>query len=380
MATYLLGMRPLGPAVFRAPGDATAAAHGPAVGSPGLQQPTPSSIAGVLASIALRQGLCSLEELRDCRAQALGLDPEECIRQGVADDFCNIHLCLRRLLGENYRLYTGLAAAKGRLLVYTAKGYLPPESLHCLARRDEDKCAVPPCRGARDSSHRGNSDGCREFLETALRPATLARTGVALAPASKTAREGLLYTQPETSLQADTAYAAIAVASNQLRLPRVAKLGAENRMAALHAEPLNEEPWRLLLQGSERCRRWLIVLASPALLDDTPWSTVATLTRESAEKLARALLGGDLEYRLLKLDVAKTVPGLEVAAPGWCTPRNSPRRPMLHVPAGTAIMLEADYNTVKTIVERGVGLNTRQGWGTVAATCVDTESGSQIAA
>jgi len=375
MATYLLAMRPLGPAVFRAPGDATAAAHGPAVGSPGLQQPPPSSIAGTLASIALRQGLCSLEELRDCRAEALGLDPGECSRQGVADDFCNIHLCLRRLLGENYRLYTGLAVAEERLLVYTARGYLPPESLHCLARRDEDKskCAVPTCRERGDGRHRGSNDGCRRLLETALRPTTLARTGVALAPASKTAREGLLYTQPETSLQADAAYAAIAVAGSQLRLPRFAKLGAENRMAALHAEPLNEEPWRLLLYGSQRCRRWLLVLASPALLDDTPWSNTATLAREPAEELAAMLLGGGLEYRLLGLDVAKAVPGLEVVAPGWCTPRNSPRRPMLHVPAGTAMVLEASYDTVRTIVERGAGLNTRQGWGTVAAACIDTE-------
>ncbi len=376
MATYLLALKPLGPAVFRAPGDATAAAHGPAVGSPGLQQPPPSSIAGTLASIALRQGLCSLEELRDCRAKALGLDPEECTRQGVADDFCNIHLCLRRLLGRGYRLYTGLAVAESRLLVYTAKGYLPPESLHCLARKDEhedNKCAVPPCRGAEDGSRRGDRDGCREALKAALRPQTLTRTGVALAPASKTAREGLLYTQPETSLQASAAYAAIAVADGVPRLPPVAKLGAENRAAALHVEPLNEEPWRLLLHGSEHCRQWLLVLASPALLDDTPWSSTVTLTPGAAEKLAQMLLGGSLEYRLLKLEVPKTQPGLELAAPGWCTPRNSPRRPMLHVPAGTTIVLEASYNTVKTIVARGVGLNTKQGWGTVAATCIDKE-------
>lgn len=91
---------------------------------------------------------------------------------------------------------------------------------------------------------------------------------------------------------------------------------------------------------------------------------------KSAEYAAKLLLknyGG--EVKVESIMTPKTVPGFEVIAPGWCTPEQRPRKPYLHVPAGTQIILEAERHAIENIVIKGIGCCTAHGWGTVVATC-----------
>ncbi|NOZ89331.1 MAG: hypothetical protein GXO15_05340, partial [Crenarchaeota archaeon] len=294
------------------------------------------------------RGLCSPRDC-SCGDGAGGAE-------GVAEDFCNIHECLEKLLGRGYKLYTGFAARGGRLLVYTPEGFVPLDSLpRCLAGGG--------CRGEKPQARR--------------------RVGIALNPATKTVREGLLYTSEELHVEPGFSYAALVLADSGRSVAGAfqgpgapaTKLGADMKTVSIKVSEAGASPERLLASCQGEGRRWLLLLASPALLDESPWSGVVLLDRMHAEKLFEMLVetsGLSLDgLRFRRVQVPKGSPSVEALAPGWCTPRGSPRKPMLHIPAGTVFEVEASREAVAAIVKRGLGLGTRLGWGTVVAACVD---------
>ena len=335
----LLVFRALGPLLLRAPSDTTAAVHGPAVGGRGVLQPFPSSIAAVLASEAYRRGLC---------------EPSGC-----GEHFNNQEECLRSLLGNRFHLYTGLAVDEAHgLYVFTGRGFAPIEHLNLLVEQ-----------------------GSGKGLEAVLRvPAVTRHVGIALKPGSKTVREGLLYNyQLVDPRKAGISYAAIVAAQEQnWQPPRYAKLGGKSRLVTIETLPLKERPTSYLVHGGPECRRWVLVLTSPALLEASPWrpDEPILLSPWAAINLWTMLIEGNKKAKgivLRGLTVPKTVPGLEVIAPGWCMAgeRQRPRKPLLHVPAGTWFTVEAPRERIEGLVESGLGCCTNLGWGTVAATCLD---------
>ena len=347
---YILVLKTLGPVILNAPGDVTAAVHGPAVGGRWLDQPLPSTIAGLMAAEAYRRGLC---EPKDCTLDCTSTP--EC--NNVAIDFHNIHICISKLLGEKYKLYTGLGITnEGEILVYTQKGFIKPRELDKLV--DE--------KGAID----------------AVKPMHKRYVGIAIKPGTKTVRTSLLYTV-EQILPDKFNYAAIIESQKVVQLPSIVRFGADAKIARPVIQVLKKDPSKLLLNGNNQCNRWILNVASPALLSNTPWNEnePIILTRSKLEILFKGLLGTmgtENEITIEEIIMPKTGPGLEVIAPGWCTPAKRPRYPMLHIPAGTVFIIQADYNTVERIVARGLGENTQQGWGTVAAKCLNSKTENEI--
>jgi hypothetical protein len=292
MDTWLLVVRSPGGLVLRGPGESTAMSHGPGVGGPSLPQPTPATLAAALAAEAYRRGLCK---------------PTGCEENG--DPFHNTRTCLQALAGPQARLYTGLAVdtGTGELLVYTRHGFLPPEEapapLEATAPRD------------------------------ARKPPTATLTGVALQPAKKTVRQGLLYTyqlvHPEA---AGIRYAALLV-GRQPPAPLIARIGGKNRTAVIESR-IADPPARILLRGGESgCNQWVLTLASPALLDESPWrpGNPITLDAEAAHRLLQLLLekaGHRANAATLEaIEVPKTPTSLAAYPPGWCAAENRPPPP-----------------------------------------------------
>ncbi|BES81703.1 type III-B CRISPR module-associated Cmr3 family protein [Pyrodictium abyssi] len=331
MHVYKLVIDTPQPIVFRRPSDNNAAATGPAVEGATLDQPLPSTLAGLLADIARQNGLCS---------------PRNCGSTG----FENISDCLAKLLGEGYHIYSGFAVREAdELLVYTPAGYKPVDML-------TDPNVEP------------------------IKPPRHSRIGIALKPALKTVREGLLYTiELVDPYIAGIRYTSIIYSPNPsstvtlIQKGLAVRFGGENRTTLLRLEELSREPLDLLIRPrNSNCKEWVLHFASPALLEESPWDkgNPVTLTTRSAEYVARLLLkNSEGQVKVKSIIIPKSIPGFEVIAPGWCTPEQRPRRPYLHVPAGTRIVLEADKHSIENIVSEGIGCCSAYGWGTVVAIC-----------
>ena len=339
MALTVYLMEALQPLIYRRPSEIAAQAHGPAVGAASMEQPFPTGLAGALANYARLRGLCS---------------PSSCGDTG----FENLEECLRGLLGKGFHLYTGF------MLDGAGEVWAPSPSRGFARLRDFPRLFMAQVQGSRIDA---------EVLE----PPRRQRVGIALNPSTKTVRRGMLYVMEE-QLPPETLQPALLVsAPNAETLPGSlpSLLGSKGRMVVLRRSSSGvESVAELLVHGGDGCGRWLLALASPALLDWSPWEEVVELTDGRAVRsLAGSLLAGTpIEPgRVSAVLVPKRAPGLEVIAPGWCTPEGRPRRPYLHVPPGTMLLVEADRGSIEKAVERGLGLYTELGWGTVAAVCVE---------
>ena len=345
MALRVYLLKPLQALALRAPGDSTALAHGPAVASASLDQPFPTALAGALASHARLAGLCN---------------PSSC----GADGFENLRVCLEKLLGNGFHLYTGPALdEEGRVWLPTPSGYVEAGTLPQLL----------------DALRRGVSRGYSELAENARRPSKRPRVGIALSPVSKTVRPGLLYSIEEHLPPRGLHQALIVDAPGAAKLPALlaTAIGGKRRLSLLAASERQPGSLEELLVHGGGCEEWLLYLASPALLDESPWSPGAPvrLTQGAGRELARALLGGQAGAAVEAVYVPKTRPGLEAIAPGWCTPEQRPRRPYLHVPAGTAIWVKGlSPGAAAALARRGLGYAAELGWGTVAALCAPAGS------
>ncbi len=336
------GFQPLS---FRAPSSLAAASHGPGVGGFSLPYPFPSTLAGALGF------------------QAYSSQPQACSGQGAGGAFDDIDACLQQLLGQEYHLYTGMAwdTERDTLLYYTEHGYLDINTI------TSDIAVRVAC-----SSREGQSP------PKGKKPARMLYTGIALNRATKSVAKSLLYTlEYHDIFSANMAYLVLAVHSGTTGIGRrPIRLGGEARTAILEETSrlgdIDPEPEKVLVEGSGT-GKWLLFLLSPALLDTSPWDicTPVLLSDNYAEKLASLLLQGTgLSGRVLR--VPKDPIGLTVIAPGWSTRDKRPRRPHLYVPPGTMVEVRrASRSDVEALVERGLGLHTRIGWGTVLAVKID---------
>jgi len=346
------------PMSFRRPGVFEARVHGPGAASETLAYPMPSTIAGALASLAYEAGLCSSSELAERAEKEL---------------YGDTSLCLERLLGENYRIYTGLARHRGDFYAYTGQFLVKLDQLkQALAEAAKEE----PSRLAKTLIYR-----LRELQD--IKPRRLRRTGVALNRATKTTAPGLLYsiemldliTQDSTPLE----ILALIEAEESPSGSYLVALGGEQRPAKLTLTTNRTVDPRQLLTEHRGSEQALLMLISPALLRESPWTNgIVDLTLTAAKRLAEGLLEeARLRDTLEPVEpyiVQLTREVVEAVMPGWSLVLERPREPIVLVPAGTVVTVKA--KTIKSedtelIVERlarsGLGCCTRLGWGTIIA-------------
>ncbi|OWJ54499.1 hypothetical protein Pdsh_06585 [Pyrodictium delaneyi] len=338
------------PMSFRRPGVFEARVHGPGAASETLAYPMPSTIAGALASLAYEAGACS-------RAQ----------RPGVYGD---TEACLESLFGEKYHLYTGLARHSGKLYVYTSRGYAPLDTVKKLL------ASVAPLSGRPRLLFEGLMEGLK--AGSSLQARVLRRTGIALNRSSKTAAPGMLYTigmlDPLQGTELVEFVALVEASKSPIEEGEkrfMTTLGGEQRPAQLVLRSSDTEPVGLLSACSGN-NTLLLLLVSPALLDESPWAGVIELTKSAAKRLAESLVSAaGLESILEPREpyiVQLTREPVEAVMPGWSMAREVHRPPLLLVPAGTIVVAttrEDPCRAAKEAARRGLGAYTRLGWGTV---------------
>ena len=332
-----------------APGPGGAGVHGPAVRMASLSYPRPSMLAGALASLAFRLGNAGragepqdgFEDLEDLLGE-IGI---ESLRPGLLQD------------------------EKGDLHVYLGGPFLP--RLECLTQkiRCPSLTGVDKLLDAYRSLIRGEAcPGVRAVKE--------AYTGIALARNSKTVRVGLIYERERVFYTPRASIAALAEISGDSQIEGLLTLGGDKALTRLtlsEADP----PSKVLVQGEGN--EWLLALITPALLSPEKAGDLLVnppvQDEELPARLARALLNGrGCAGDAKALLVPRNEYALQITLPGWSSLLNSGRggyrRPHLEVPPGTFLRVEAARDCIEKIVEEGVGLHTRVGWGTVLAVAI----------
>jgi len=340
-------LKPLTSSVFRGPaGVFQAGLHGPAATSLSLTYPLPSTIAGLIAGLAWRMGLCNPA------APDVGVS-----------DFGDQERCVRAILGEGYYLRPGLAVAGGHYYAYTGSGRLIELG---ELKRYMESCGIPP-----------------ECPEKTLEPPRLARAGVALDRASKRAATGFLYSQEEVDYSALGASLAVLAGPGWVPGARgiTAPLGGEQRAAIITVEDA-VDPAELLVEGEGP--RWRAILLTPALLHKAPAGGAVRADTSLAGEVARLLYEeSDGEVRNcieassleiheiprgeLVLSIAYTGVSLAATAskPGHHVVYRSPH---VIVPPGTTLTIKAPRNCAEKIARLGIGAHSRLGWGTLLLT------------
>lgn len=335
---------PHGPVSFRKPSSFGTLAHGPGTAGESLAYPLPSTLAGVLAGIAFQKGLCS---------------PSHSEREW--EDTLQ---CLEALIGGSLKLYSGLALLGGEkeLRYYTPQGY--------MLRKDLAKY--------HECIHSESSMNCEEQLGAiAIREPSFEYIGIALGRDTKTVLPEHLY----TTIYLDPAsiklsYVLLAKGSS-FKIPlkgEVVKLGGDGKTATLRVEEIGGDiTSHLIISQPGSCKKWMLQLISPALLEDTPWrrGEPIALDEDHALGLSNLLLGRTKQdIRVERLIVPKTDPTITILSPGWSMAANRPRKPHLFIPPGSLLKVHATRKAIEELVSSGLGLHTNLGWGTIIATCI----------
>ena len=345
----MITVDPLDAPTLSGPSPGGAGVHGPAVRMASLSYPRPSMLAGFLASMAYRLG-------------PVGDVPEP--RRGFED--------LEHLLGRLgvEALRPGLlVGGRGELYAYLGTRFLP--SLDCLARR-----LASYSGGGRPSLR----DIMRDILGGGCRGVVAAiesYTGIALDRDSKSVRESLIYERERITYRPRASIAVLARTRGTTLTQAIHTLGADRAVIKLQTVDPPGPPSSLLVHGEGE--RWLLVLLSPALLEAGRASKILEkaplLDSGLHASLARLLLEGhECTGRAEAVVVPRNEYILQVVLPGWSSllngGRGGYRRPHIEVPPGTVLHAEADKACIEGIVESGVGLHSRLGWGTVLAVAV----------
>lgn len=327
---------------FRKPSSYGTLAHGPGTAGDSLSYPFPSTLAGVLAGIAYQRGLCS---------------PPESWRR----EWDDVRGCLQSLFGGDVRLYSGFAMLEGEdeLRYYTPYGYISRGVLAEFYRNTEEYSVD-------------------RLVKAAVREPRLEYTGIALRRDSKTVLEEHLYTTYYLAPGAIRLSYTILIDGSSILPPSIngetVRMGGDGKTATIHVEEAGGDlSTHLILGDGGGCGKWMLQLVTPALLDKTPWTLgePILLDEEHGLKLASLLLGGEVrdKVKTVILTVPKTDPTITILAPGWSIAMGRPRRPHLLIPPGTTIAVEAELDTIESLVARGLGEHVDLGWGTTIAVC-----------
>ena len=353
MASLRLLLAAYWPVVFREPRVFDIGVYGPGAAGSSMAYPLPSTVAGIVASIAFERGLCNPP------TGGIG-------GSGVFDDTAH---CVEQLLGEGFHLYTGLAQYRGNVYAYTGAYLVRLEKLvELLAEK-----AKKPVRVVLDLQA---PECCPEDI--VLRPGRERRTGIGLNRATKTASLGLIYSLEYIGLQKGKetvrllAFAETKGDAKHLVGRYAVKLGGENRPGILDVEEA-EKPYSEIAANcrEEEGNRVLLFLVSPAILERSPWENgVVDVTTNAAKRLAEMLLQG-LPLQPVRPYLATTRP-IEAVMPGWSMAWRRHRRPVLLVPPGTVIVAkpageEDACRAAREAAEKGVGEYRDLGWGSVVA-------------
>lgn len=352
-----LEFRPLSPLSLKPFTSLPMGIHGPGVGASTLSYPAPSTIAGALAA-ALVNATGRHDIVDKCKDKD--------------DDFGDVDCVLGSLLGQDYRIRSGLVTIRRDgstgLFAYVNSGRLIPlkSLLDAMSRARVDSSDPSRLPGAILS----------RLMNKALNVSVFTTTGIAVSRASKAVREGMIYNITKTVYPTDSAILVEASPAGKLSNidNRIVKLGGEGGIARISVnDGLSVD--RIRGSGGE----WLLVTTSISLIDTPPFDNVVSSGGALGSLAAEALASRLLEEHAAEcssLDDARVVYmvkgelPLETVFPGWPARRNKPRRPYIAVPAGTVVYARAPRSCIERIVDCGVGLHSRLGWGSVVAVSI----------
>ena len=352
-----LEFRPLSPLSLKPFTSLPMGVHGPGVGASTLSYPAPSTIAGALAA-ALVNATGRHDIVDKCK--------------NVDDAFGDVDCVLKGLLSQDYRIRSGLVTARQDgytgLFAYINSGRLI--SLRSLL----DAMS----RARVDSSDPSRLPGVilSHLMNKALNVSVFTATGIAVSRASKAVRESMIYNIAKTVYPTDSAILVEVSPAGKLSIinNHVVKLGGEGGIARISVNDRSSVD-RIRGSGGE----WLLVTTSISLVDTPPFDDVVSSGGALGSLAAEALASRLLEKYTVEcgsLDDGRVVYmvkgelSLETVFPGWPAKRDKPRRPYIAVPAGTVVYARAPRSCIERIVDGGVGLYSRLGWGSVVAVSI----------
>lgn len=345
MSTWI-AFRPLSSWVFRAPSPLEPGIHGPGVSRGSLSYPMPSTIAGTLASLACAQVSIATSER----------------------EFDDVRYCLSKLAGgSRVALRQGLALADKTIYAYIGLSRMPKLSvlMDALARLSESLEA--------EGDRYTITQLAKYFIEKAVgansecwEPARSSRTGISVSRESKSVFEGMLYTVEEI----DYGNVAVLVHSKPgLTLGHgiIRRFGGESGLALISSSESPQKPFSEIALRPSGGHSHLAILITPALMEESPLRGVVNpSSKRASEELGQALTSSIkcLGYSRVLFMPKGGEMDTHITMPGWSLARRRPRRPMLMIPAGTLIYMEAEGSCLRELVETGLGDHSDLGWGT----------------
>ena len=351
---------PFGRLAFLPPTPFEAGVHGPGAIGVSLSYPYPSTVAGILAGLAYRGGLCRPEE-------------------NSADGFRDQEMCIEKILGRNFILRPGLLSSGGRRYASIGGSVFP--ELECLRSRLRKHLSFAvkrqlPLGAAAASALREAAEEC---------PRVVARrapyTGIALNRTVKRPETGMLYTLESITYKPAASILVLAAegsGDNRNLLEGPVKLGKRFGAGVIRVAEDGDNP---LKPKDCETREWALLLLTPALLDSAPGTMGKPVPADGsiADRLALMLLGphcsGRVECRTLYVPKRGRdgEHALEIMSPGWSLAARRPRPPMLLVPPGTVVYMRGlDASTMAHLASKGLGFYSSLGWGSVLPVPLET--------
>ena len=380
--TYLVEFTAPWSIVSRRPGLFDVGVHGPGAEPEASLYPWPPHVAGILAGLAYEaQWSNEVSGSRECPAES-----------ALEEEFSDTRSCLRRLLGDEYRIYLGMARVgssnggdDGRVMVLVGDWKLHSIGVVWRALENAARHLLSGEGVSASSLSKMFTDILKED-EDAAKPTVFRRVGIALRRGSKTVSEAMLYVQPESFLLDKRTRAEIrvlALVESSMTLPvnesRVMRLGADNKPGVLWfrkdaGAPASFLYRRLNSNGSRDSCLALLFTISPTVISGSPTTVEGVMVpgSEGSKHLSESLLGASGA-----VDDAEPIPPYlaqvggsraKVLSVGWSMARGYLRRPMLVMPPGLLVpvrLRECSGKSVEKLLRRGVGEHTDLGWGTV---------------
>jgi len=336
----VLEVLPLSEWYFRVPSPLEPGVHGPGVSRGSLTYPLPSTIAGALAFMAYRKGLCSASE-------------------NVDVEFNDLRECISGLFGKQAVIRPGFSARGDSYYAYIGSPVMPRldrlrEKLQELAFR------IGRSKSPGLTAHSLIGRLIREG--DPLMPLHGHRTGIAIARSSKNVIEGHLYSVEYVDYRSLGAKLVALVKPKPGKpIKDTTRFGGEGGVAlASLREPEKEE--EMLVQG--RGDTWAFTLLTPALLDSAPTAPLNPSSPKLGEELGSLITSMHSCVEEAKvLHIPRGELDTSTILPGWRL--NKPRKPHLLIPPGTAGLLVASPNCARDVAEKGVGAHSDIGWGTI---------------
>lgn len=336
MNKSLIGIKilPLGGLTFKPPTPFAAGVHGPGSYGTSLSYPPPSTISGMLSGIAYNMHKCAdLDTITDLH---------------VSEPFADTILCLKNLLGEGFKLYTGFLSKNDDIYAYINKDVFPRLDTIC------------PCKNIL------KTDNTMKAVRHRL-------TGISLDRRSKNVNESMLYSIERVSYTPQSHITIIAETEDHGIMVKdssnsIVKLGSKTGIGKIEVTQDKGVDYRIIEPGD-----YCGVLVSPAIIEENPFNigTVIVSNKKVAEKLMQSLIkDSEIKGSGYIVEVPKGEYEFSVYNVGWSLKFNKPRPPKLIIPPGTRFYINIEHETELLFINKysrylaGLGAWNRLGWGT----------------